>query len=202
LKRARDGTSNCSISFARTYSKKFLGGKFDKTYFSPKKNIKVNLSQYYSFKWKKIRVSLILLGDFPDIWLLNPLVHLGPELQEDSAYGQVQELQAEHVPEDDRDDSPSGPGGGRDRERQVQCFQKQAEHLEKWLKENDPKYGTRGQEISSNLMDNESAAEAHGVIQGYNSQALIYGKHQVMFMSRSSAGVRITRLRTASAVRR
>jgi hypothetical protein len=64
----------------------------------------------------------------------------------------------------------------------VQRLQKQAERLEKWLKDNDPKYGTTGQEISSNLTDNESAKmkTAHGVIQGYNSQALIDGRHQVI----------------------
>jgi transposase len=94
----------------------------------------------------------------------------------------VKELLAEHVQEDNRDEPPSGPGGGRDRERQVQRLQKQAERLEKWLKNNDPKYGTTGKEISSNLTDNESAKmkTAHGVIQGYNSQALIDGKHQVI----------------------
>jgi transposase len=94
----------------------------------------------------------------------------------------VKELLAEHVQEDDRDDPPSGPGGGRNRERQVQRLQKQAERIEKWLDENDPKYGTTGKEISSNLTDNESAKmkTAHGVIQGYNSQALIDGKHQVI----------------------
>ncbi len=94
----------------------------------------------------------------------------------------VKELLTEHVQEDNRDDPPSGPGGGRDRERQVQRLQKQAERLEKWLKDNDPKYGTTGKEISSNLTDNESAKmkTAHGVIQGYNSQALIDGKHQVI----------------------
>jgi transposase len=94
----------------------------------------------------------------------------------------VKELLAEHVQEDDRDDPPPGPGGGRDRERQVQRLQKQAERLEKWLKDNDPKYGTTGKEISSNLTDNESAKmkTSHGVIQGYNSQALIDAKHQVI----------------------
>jgi transposase len=69
----------------------------------------------------------------------------------------VKELLKEHVQEDNRDDPPSGPGGGRDRECQVQRLQKQAERLEKWLKDNDPKYGTTGKEISSNLTDNESA---------------------------------------------
>ena len=93
----------------------------------------------------------------------------------------VQELLKEHVQEDNRDDPPSGPGGG-DREQQVQRLQKQAERLEKWLKDNDPKYGTTGKEISSNLTDNESAKmkTSHGVIQGYNSQALIDAKHQVI----------------------
>ena len=64
----------------------------------------------------------------------------------------------------------------------MQRLQKQAERLEKWLQDNDPKYGTTGKEISSNLTDNESAKmkTSHGVIQGYNSQALIDGKHQVI----------------------
>jgi transposase len=94
----------------------------------------------------------------------------------------VKELLAEHVQEDNRDDPPPGPGGRRDRERQVQRLQKQAERIEKWLQVNAAKYGTTGKEISSNLTDNESAKmkTAHGVIQGYNSQALIDGKHQVI----------------------
>ena len=93
----------------------------------------------------------------------------------------VQELLKEHVQEDNKADPPSGPGGGN-RELQVQRLQKQAERLEKWLKDNDPKYGTTGKEISSNVTDNESAKmkTSHGVIQGYNSQALIDAKHQVI----------------------
>jgi transposase len=93
----------------------------------------------------------------------------------------VQELLKEHVQEDNKDDPPSGPGDG-DRALQVQRLQKQAERLEKWLKDNDPKYGTTGKEISSNVTDNESAKmkTSHGVIQGYNSQALIDAKHQVI----------------------
>jgi transposase len=93
----------------------------------------------------------------------------------------VRELLAEHVQEDNRDDPPSGPGGG-DRERQVQRLQKQAERLKKWLEKNPSKFGTTGKEITSNVTDNESAKmkTSHGVIQGYNSQALIDGKHQVI----------------------
>jgi transposase len=94
----------------------------------------------------------------------------------------VRELLAEHVQEDNRDDPPSGPGGGSDRERQVQRLQKQAQRIGEWLKDSDPKYGITGKEISSNLTNNDSAKmkTAHGVIQGYNSQALIDGEHQVI----------------------
>jgi hypothetical protein len=59
----------------------------------------------------------------------------------------VGELLEEHVQEDNRDDPPSGPGGGRDRERQVQRLQKQAERLETWLQENKAKHGTTGKEM-------------------------------------------------------
>jgi transposase len=98
----------------------------------------------------------------------------------------VQELLKEHVQEDNKDYPPSGPGGG-DRELQVQRLQKQAERLGKWLKDNDPKYGTTGKEISSNVTDNESAKmkTSHGVIQGYNSQAFIDAKHQVIIHAES-----------------
>jgi transposase len=96
----------------------------------------------------------------------------------------VQQLLEEHLAGDKEDDSGPGSGGpdGTKREKQVKRLQKQAERIEKWLKVNEAKYGTTGKEISSNLTDNESAKmkTAHGVIQGYNSQALIDGKHQVV----------------------
>jgi transposase len=93
----------------------------------------------------------------------------------------VKELLAEQVQEGNRDEPPPGPGSG-DREHQVQRLQKQVERLEKWLKENKARHGTTGKEISSNFTDNDSAKmkTSHGVIQGYNSQALIDAKHQVI----------------------
>ncbi|MEJ2070892.1 MAG: transposase [Syntrophobacterales bacterium] len=96
----------------------------------------------------------------------------------------VKELLAEHLQKDHGNDNhPRTPGSDRaNRDRQVQRLQKQAERLEKWLEENQSKYGTTGKEITSNVTDNESAKmkTAHGIIQGYNSQALIDGKHQVI----------------------
>jgi hypothetical protein len=49
------------------------------------------------------------------------------------------------------------------------------------LKENKPRIGTTG-EVKSNITDNESAkmVTPHGTIQGYNGQALVDSKHQVI----------------------
>jgi hypothetical protein len=50
------------------------------------------------------------------------------------------------------------------------------------LRDNDRKIGTNGKEITSNITDNDSAKmlTSHGYIQGYNGQALIDDKHQVV----------------------
>jgi hypothetical protein len=50
------------------------------------------------------------------------------------------------------------------------------------LAENQPKPGAAGREKQSNITDNDSATmmTSHGAVQGYNSQALIDGKHQVI----------------------
>jgi hypothetical protein len=98
----------------------------------------------------------------------------------------VKQLFKEHEREDKADDDdPPGPGsfGGRaSREKQIKRLQKQAERIEKWLRENEEKYGAQGRKITSNITDNDSAKmiTSHGYIQGYNGQALIDDKHQVV----------------------
>jgi hypothetical protein len=102
--------------------------------------------------------------------------------QKERLEAKVQQMLEEHVQGDKEDDhDPRGPDG-TNRERQIKRLQKQAERIERWLQENKGKYGTTGKEIISNLTDNESAKmkTAHGVIQGYNGQALIDAKHQVI----------------------
>jgi transposase len=68
------------------------------------------------------------------------------------------------------------------REKQIEKLQKQAERIEKWLQENDAKIGANGRELQSNVTDNESAKmmTSHGIIQGYNAQALVDKEHQVI----------------------
>ncbi|MCK4339795.1 MAG: transposase, partial [Candidatus Cloacimonetes bacterium] len=61
-------------------------------------------------------------------------------------------------------------------------LRKKKEKIEKWLLENEGKQGKRSKEIQSNITDNESAKmkTSHGVIQGYNCQALVDSKHQII----------------------
>jgi Transposase DDE domain len=61
-------------------------------------------------------------------------------------------------------------------------LEQQAARIEAFLATNEPKRGKQGQELQSNVTDNESAKmfTAHGVLQGYNSQALVDAKQQVI----------------------
>jgi transposase len=97
----------------------------------------------------------------------------------------VRKLLREHTEEDKRDEGSSeggSPSGVSDRQRQIERLQKKAARIERWLQENEAKIGPRGKEITSNITDNESAEmyTAHGIIQGYNGQALVDSKHQVI----------------------
>lgn len=68
-------------------------------------------------------------------------------------------------------------------------FQLQVERLNDFLKDREPKLGSDGKEIQSNAVDNQSVKmpSAHGVIQGYNAQALVDCKHQVILAAEAFA---------------
>jgi transposase len=97
----------------------------------------------------------------------------------------VKQLVEEQV-EVDRGDGEEETGrrssGGAGRERQIERLLKKAARMERWLQENGPKMGRQGREIKSNVTDNESALmiTSHGTIQGYNGQALVDSKNQVI----------------------
>jgi transposase len=95
----------------------------------------------------------------------------------------VAQLLEEQMQTDRGQDEPPGPrASGPSRQQQVEKLQKKAELMDQWLAENQPKQGAAGREKQSNITDNDSATmmTSHGVVQGYNSQALIDGKHQVI----------------------
>ena len=68
-------------------------------------------------------------------------------------------------------------------------FQLQVERLNLFLKDREPKRGSDSKEIQSNAVDNESVKmpSSHGVIQGYNAQALVDSKHQVILAAEAFA---------------
>jgi len=71
------------------------------------------------------------------------------------------------------------------RQKQIERLQKKAERIGKWLEDNDAKIGRQDREIKSNITDNESGTmvSIHGTIQGYNGQALVDDKHQVVIQA-------------------
>jgi transposase len=64
----------------------------------------------------------------------------------------------------------------------IEKLKRQAARIEEFLEKREPKPGKQFKEVRSNVTDNESAmmTTSHGTIQGYNGQALIDGKHQVI----------------------
>jgi transposase len=97
----------------------------------------------------------------------------------------VEGLLKEQEEADKKDDDDKGGGRPSDRsnrQKQIKKLQKHADRIEKFLKENGPKIGKQGREIKSNITDNDSAmmVGSHGAIQGYNGQALVDSKHQVI----------------------
>jgi transposase len=97
----------------------------------------------------------------------------------------VEQLLEQHEREDRSDEDLLGRGSSSQRDRreeQVKRLKKRAERIASWLEHNEAKVGAKGKEIRSNITDNESAKmlTAHGYIQGYNGQALVDSKHQVI----------------------
>lgn len=95
----------------------------------------------------------------------------------DKLQAKLQQVITEHI----RQDGLSG--SERDRHQpQQQRLLHQVERLNEFLQQQKPKVGKGRKEIQSNVTDNQSAKmpTSHGVIQGYNAQALVDGKHQVI----------------------
>jgi transposase len=103
---------------------------------------------------------------------IDELKHKRDKLQD-----KVQRLLAEHAQADKQ------PGLELDRQqKRERRFQLQVERLNQFLQQQKPKLGSDGKEIQSNAVDNESVKmpSSHGVLQGYNAQALVDSKHQVI----------------------
>jgi transposase len=110
---------------------------------------------------------------------LHELKHKRDKLQE-----KLQRVIAEHAQADQQPEVVVERQKKRERR-----FQLQVERLNEFLKDREPKRGRDGKEIQSNAVDNESVKmpSSHGVVQGYNAQALVDSKHQVILAAEAFA---------------
>jgi transposase len=102
----------------------------------------------------------------------DELKHKRDKLQE-----KLKQVVAEHVQADQEPELEQEHGKKREKRLQLQI-----ERLNEFLESEQPKKGRDGNEIQSNAVDNESVKmpTSHGVVQGYNAQALVDSKHQVI----------------------
>jgi transposase len=97
----------------------------------------------------------------------------------------IQQVLVQHEAADKEEGAASAAARRSEQQRrheQLKRLEHQAARIETFLATHEPKRGKRGQELQSNVTDNDSAKmfTAHGVIQGYNSQALVDAKHQII----------------------
>jgi transposase len=102
----------------------------------------------------------------------------------DKLQEKLQQLIAEHAQADQLPEVEVE----RQKKRQRR-FQLQVERLNEFLQTQEPKLGSEGKEIQSNVIDNESVKmpTSRGVLQGYNAQALVDAKHQIILAAEAFA---------------
>ena len=81
-----------------------------------------------------------------------------------------------------RQNDRGGPGSSPHPGRRIEKLRRQADRIERFVSRNKPRIGRTGKEVQSNITDNESAKmkSSHGIIQGYNANAMVDQKHQVI----------------------
>jgi transposase len=92
----------------------------------------------------------------------------------------VRHMLAKHRDEDKKDEKD--PSIRQREEQQIETLLKASDKIDRFLKENKPRTGRNGDEVQSNITDNESAKmkTSKGVIQGYVGVAAVDAKHQVV----------------------
>jgi transposase len=89
----------------------------------------------------------------------------------------VRQSMHEHRRNDRARQTPAGPSVER-----LKRLEQKAARIERFLQASQPRQGRMGKEVQSNVTDNESAKmkSSHGIIQGYNANAMVDAQHQVV----------------------
>jgi transposase len=96
--------------------------------------------------------------------------------------GELLKRQVEADKKEDEKEEGKDIFRGLNRTKQIERLKRKAERIQEFLKGNGEKIGRTGKEVKSNVTDNESAnmMTSHGVVQGYNGQAVVDRKFQVI----------------------
>lgn len=94
----------------------------------------------------------------------------------------LQELVRERVREHRRNDRGQSKEERQRESRRIARLKRHAERIEVFLAEHEPRIGRMDKEVQSNVTDHESAKmkSSHGIIQGYNANAMVDAEHQVV----------------------
>ena len=114
----------------------------------------------------------------------SELEHKKKKLEE-----RVQRLLRKQIDKDKKETEDNLERERKNKEKQIQRLKRRAEKISRFLQENEPKKSARGnKELKSNVTDNDSVkmATMHGTIQGYNGQALVDDRHQVIVHAEAS----------------
>ena len=101
--------------------------------------------------------------------------------KQESLRRKIKQIVKEHKKTDKKERGNSTTDKAR-HEKRIKKLTMQADRIEEFLANNEPRIGSKGEEIQSNVTDNESAkmATSHGVQQGYNANAVVDSKSQVV----------------------
>lgn len=101
--------------------------------------------------------------------------------KKDGLRRKIKKIVSEHKATDKKERSKLATDKER-LEKRIKKLSQQADRIEGFLADNEPRIGSTGKEIQSNVTDNESAkmATSHGVQQGYNANAMVDDKNQVI----------------------
>ena len=103
------------------------------------------------------------------------------EKKQEALDRKVKEVVGEHRASDKGERNKSVSDRQRCEER-IKRLKQKVDRIEQFLSEHEPKIGCSGKEIQSNVTDNDSAklTSSHGVLQGYDANAIVDEKHQIV----------------------
>lgn len=108
-----------------------------------------------------------------------------PELREKqtSLEKKIERLMDDHIQADRKDQGTNDDDSPLNhRKRQIERLQQQADKIDRFLADAKERIGKQNKEIKSNITDPDSAKmkTSHGTIQGFNAQAVVDHKHQII----------------------